>query len=448
MRIDRVQIKNFRCFADQEFQFHPHFNLLVGMNGSGKTSILDALSIAQATWLIGLRNKLDNRSIQTGEARLILRNGADEKRYVEQYPVEIAAWGHVMGQSVHWVRSKDSETGKTRYGQASQLINLAKQADECVRLGKETTLPLISYYGTMRLWQEPKDFQKLSRVNKPEHLSNPHKLSYFEGYRLSVDPRISIAAQVAWFARQAWITFQEGEDTWAFKLLKEILIGCIEGAEHIAFDPRRGELMLKINGQDPQPFVNLSDGQKTILAMVADMAQKAIWLNPHLGEQVLQLTPGLVLIDELDLHLHPQWQRRVIADLRRIFPQIQFICTTHSPQLIGQVKADEIILLPTFGLEKSSSSPTEHTYPSFAHPAQSYGMDSNWVLQHIMGSTDRDPDVSIQLDRLFEAIENADFESATALIETVRQEIGEHPELVEAEALISRYTRFAHLEDA
>lgn len=147
---------------------------------------------------------------------------------------------------------------------------------------------------------------------------------------------------------------------------------------------------------------------------------------------VLEATPGIVLIDELDLHLHPKWQRRIIGDLRRTFPQIQFICTTHSPQLIGQCKPEEIILLDT---------------PEEPHPGQSYGMDSNWILRHIQDSDDRDPAIEAKLSSIFEAIEEAEFEQAESEIVKLRAEIGEHPDLVEAEALINRYTRFSDDEE-
>lgn len=284
MRIDKIRLKNFRCFEDATFPFHPEFNLIVGVNGTGKTSILEALSIAQATWLVGLKNQFDQRSIRVNEATLKLERVSQEKRYIEQYPVEIEAQGQVMGQQIGWLRSKESQAGRTRYGHASDLINLAKTADSDVRAGKKIKLPLIAYFGTMRLWQEPRDFLKESRINRPEEISKSNKLSHFEGYRFSVDPRISVAHQVAWFARQAWITFQEGRETWALRVLKEAILGCLEGSENMFFDPGRGELMIQIGSREPQPFVNLSDGQKVMLALVADIAQKAIWLNPHLGD--------------------------------------------------------------------------------------------------------------------------------------------------------------------
>lgn len=435
MKIDKIRLKNFRCFSDKEIALHPEFNLIVGVNGTGKTSVLEALSIAQGTWMVGLKQATDQRSIKTSEARLTRQQFGDEFRYMPQYPVEIQSWGTVMGQEIQWMRSKDSEQGRTRYSQATELIQIAKSADESVRKGKTLNLPLIAYYGTMRLWQEPRDFQKASRVKRPEKILQKQSLSYFEGYRFSVDPRISITHQVAWFARQAWISFEEGRDSWAFVLIKQVLLQCLEGATDLRFDPRRGELMLHIQGHEPQPYMNLSDGQKAVLAMVSDMIQKAVWLNPHLGQKVLQETEGIVLIDELDLHLHPRWQRRIISDLRSIFPKIQFICTTHSPQLVGQVKPDEIIVL----MSESDD---------IQQPEQSYGMDTNWILKHIMGAEDRDPIIEAQFEHIFSAIEEADLEQARILLTKLKREIGQHPDLVEAEALVMHYERMAEAPEA
>lgn len=93
------------------------------------------------------------------------------------------------------------------------------------------------------------------------------------------------------------------------------------------------------------PFRMLSDGVRNMLAMVADIAYRAAVLNPQLEEQAASETPGIVLIDEIDLHLHPKWQRKVVNDLRKTFPKIQFIATTHSPFIIQSLKDGELINL-------------------------------------------------------------------------------------------------------
>jgi predicted ATP-binding protein involved in virulence len=92
-------------------------------------------------------------------------------------------------------------------------------------------------------------------------------------------------------------------------------------------------------------FGQLSDGYRNLIGMVADIAYRCIKLNPHLGENVISHTPGIVLIDDLDLHLHPNWQKRIVADLKNIFTSIQFVATTHSPFIVQSLKADELINL-------------------------------------------------------------------------------------------------------
>jgi len=422
MRIDHLVIENFKGFSKREFSFASGFNLIVGTNGTGKTSTLEALAVAAGSWFLGLRG-YDSRHMLPNEVRLEPRNFDGEIRFEAQYPAKVTAAGLVMDEMLIWERSVDTPNGKTRFMHAANVKALAANADAHVRSGEGITLPLISYYGTGRLWQEPR---ATSQVKKPDKLVGKKELSRLEGYKNSVDPRLSTRDLVIWIARQSWIGYQQGKEPPVFQAVKQAIIGCVEDAENLYFDPKRGEVIVVMRDHGAQPFFNLSDGQRCMLAMVGDIAQKAAKLNPQLGANVLLETPGVVLIDELDLHLHPRWQRRVISDLRRTFPKIQFICTTHSPQLIGQAKSGEIILLDELQDE---------------HPGQSFGMDSNWVLRHIMGSDDRDPQVAARLDEIFEDIEESRFEEAGVKVSELRKEIGEHPDLVEAEALISRYTR-------
>lgn len=93
------------------------------------------------------------------------------------------------------------------------------------------------------------------------------------------------------------------------------------------------------------PLKNLSDGYRGIVHLTADLAYRAIQLNPHLGERAILDAEGIVLIDEIDMHLHPKWQRHIIDDLKRTFPKIQFIVTTHSPFIVQSLKANEVINL-------------------------------------------------------------------------------------------------------
>src|SRR5271166_1368278 len=172
-----------------------------------------------------------------------------------------------------------------------------------------------------------------------------------------------------------------------------------------------------------------------MLALVADLAIKAVTQNafllpedelgPEDGELpiVLEKTPGIVLIDELDVHLHPKWQRRVASDLKRTFPAIQFGCTSHSPQVIGEVKPEEIRLLDS----------NEVTTPK-----RSFGIDSSRILEELMDATPRDESVGALLSQLFDLIDREDFTAARRLLPQVEAELGpDDPEITRANTLMA-----------
>lgn len=349
MKIDRLLLKNFKGFESKEFTFHPEFNLIVGMNGTGKTSALDALSVAVGSWFLGIRGA-DTRHIRSSE---VLLNDFEHEEIDEEgrhfsvqwervYPCEVTAHGSVQECSLSWSRTLNAPGGRTTYGNATNIKQLATLADHAIRKGLDILLPLVSYYGTGRLWQEPREAYT---VSDPMKVASKEEQSRLAGYSNSVDPRLSVGQLTRWIARQSWIAYQQkNRIPPVFTVVKEALVACVEDARNLYFDAALGEVVVEFAG-GTQPFSNLSDGQRCMLAMVGDIAHKAAKLNPQLGSRVLQETTGVVLIDELDLHLHPRWQRRVIEDLRRTFPKVQFICTTHSPFLIQSLRSGEELIM-------------------------------------------------------------------------------------------------------
>ena len=129
------------------------------------------------------------------------------------------------------------------------------------------------------------------------------------------------------------------------------------------------------------------------------------------------------MIDELDVHLHPIWQRRVATDLKRIFKNIQFVCTSHSPQVIGEVKPEEVRLLQP---QRADS------------PAQSYGMDSNWIIEVLMGGAERNQSVKERLENIFSLIDRKELAAAEEEIVKLRSETGNSDRLQRAASLIER----------
>jgi predicted ATP-binding protein involved in virulence len=167
----------------------------------------------------------------------------------------------------------------------------------------------------------------------------------------------------------------------------------------------------------------MSDGQRALVGLVAEIARRACILNwDVLGEKCLTETPGLVLIDEIDLHLHPKWQRQIIGALKKIFPKIQFFATTHSPQVIGQAKPEEIVLLTTEGKQE--------------RPSLSFGKDSNWVLECIMRAEGRDPGTAAKIKEMLKALDQGRFDDAKREMEALRDLIGEDPDIAAVDAYL------------
>jgi predicted ATP-binding protein involved in virulence len=342
MRIDSLLLENFKGFQRRELTFHPQFNLVVGENGTGKTSLLDALAVAVGSWFLGV-DGVDTRHIYPHEVRLQAFPSEAGSHWEGQYPCFIEASGSIGHAPTIWRRSLNGPDGRTTRIGAAGIKKLAEQATRAVREGQSINLPLISYYGTGRLWLVPRE---QGQVKEPPSSLLTKQLSRLDGYKTSVDPRLSVSVLTQWLARQSWLSFQQGgQDSQSFQVVRRALVQIIPGVEDLYFDANLGEVILRFANGDQQPFMNLSDGQRAMLAVVGDLAQKAATLNPHLGADVLRETEGVVMIDELDLHLHPTWQRHVIEDLRTTFPMIQFICTSHSPFLIQSLRSGEELLM-------------------------------------------------------------------------------------------------------
>ena len=146
----------------------------------------------------------------------------------------------------------------------------------------------------------------------------------------------------AWLLKYELVGYQNGEPLKVFEAVKQAIQSCVEGCDLIQFKLELGEPVVRIKGKI-LPFSFLSDGQRNIVAMVADIAYRMAQLNPHLLENVTLETPGVVLIDEIDLHLHPKWQRQIVDNLRKAFPKVQFFATTHAPAVIQSIRPGELI---------------------------------------------------------------------------------------------------------
>ncbi len=191
--------------------------------------------------------------------------------------------------------------------------------------------PFIGYYGTGRLWGD-----RRLRSELPLHPAG--RATRYAGYRDCLDPRSNEKHMRDWIARLALIQAQRRIQLATLSAVYEAIAACVEGARAAEFDLKENDIVVEFEDGAHFPLGFLSDGQRSMVALAADIAMRCAQLNPHLNDGARLETPGVVLIDELDLHLHPSWQRHVVEDLMEAFTKLQFVATTHSPFFVQSMR--------------------------------------------------------------------------------------------------------------
>jgi len=333
MKINSIHIKNFKGIDDKTFRLNPSFTIFIGDNATGKTSILDALAVCLGSFFIEMGIGINTRTIQDHEVRTINTNGQARP----QLPVSITADGIVNDRQLTWKREILKQ--KTTSKDAKTVSQLAQSLMQQSREGKNVVFPVFAYHGTGRLWAE---HEKVGFQKQEEGI----KMAYSN----CLSAKSSSKEFLEWYKTQedSIAKFDQPADKAHLTAFKNTILSLVPDKrwQDMAFDRKQEELVGVFTDAAGQKhklaFRQLSDGFRNIIGLAADIAYRCIQLNPHLGENAVAQTPGIVLIDELDLHLHPNWQRHVVADLKHAFPNIQFIATTHSPFIVQSLEASEL----------------------------------------------------------------------------------------------------------
>jgi predicted ATP-binding protein involved in virulence len=335
MRIDTIELKNFCGFAEREQAFGPGVNVLVGDNGSGKTALLDALAVGVGSFFLGVQG-MPTRVIERDEVRVSTRAAGDTTETTEHYPVELAFTGAVFGQHHRWTRTLGGRKRHTTHGGAVALRDAVEQRIVEIHDGSDEALPLIAYHGTGRLWRQRRTWAT-TRAKRAR--------SRLDGYDGCLDAASDEKSFLDWIKAMEWTEFQEGKAPLGLSAVRETIRRLVPGCTDLRYRSREGELVAMFADGRRLPTRLLSDGFRTVLGLAADLAWRSSILNPRLGDRAPLETSGVVLVDEIDLHLHPNWQRRIIGDLRRTFPLVQFFLTTHSPFIVQSLQSGEVIPL-------------------------------------------------------------------------------------------------------
>ena len=320
-----LRLENFRRFSSTEVSFARRFTLLIGKNACGKTSVLDALSITLGHFI---PYHTGVRLFPFGVADVLSqRFGTGRSFHFEtQFPgiIRLSAVfdGLPMDCSVKRTERRSSLA-------ASQgLAAYQEQLTGSVRGGADLTLPVVAYYSPNRLRAVSAKRAQLRKAG-----------SRLDGYVRATEAELDFNSLLSWWKTEEYDAVRYQTESIPLEAVRLALQGCIPGllGNGTHYDFKLEELIVNIDGR-PEPFSQSSTGFRHFIAMVCDIARRASLLNPSLPTQeVLLRTPGIVIIDEIDAHLHPEWQRRAVYDLIKTFPNMQFIATTHSPFIIQGV---------------------------------------------------------------------------------------------------------------
>lgn len=339
--IKNITLQNYKRYSNLELIFSNRVNLLIGENGTGKTSVLDALATLLGGYIQAFKDisSGDRHSISKKDIKIEIQD--IDNNIVAKYKTPVVISGHVNINDddifIQRLRRQEKNDTKTHLLKTinKNLIDYISKIEENL---DTTILPIISYHGTGRLWEQ--EYKKTSKMEK---------LTRFDGYKDCLNAKSNYRNFIVWFEKQERNAFSLRKEIPILEAVRESVksfISQITKKEVELFIYREGDLELKFKDiQKREKVSNLSDGYRNLIGIVSDIAYRMAILNPHLGKKVIFKTSGVVLIDEIDLHLHPKWQREVVSLLKNIFPKVQFIFSSHSPFVIQSMQKNEIIKL-------------------------------------------------------------------------------------------------------
>lgn len=403
MHVNTLRAVNFRCFKDLRVAFAPGFNLLIGDNQSGKTAILDALCIALSCFFQGFRTGV-SLGIDKADVRLALQEIDGLVQMPAQYPVRIECQGMLGGSPIQWQRRLKGPSRRTSRA-LTELGRVAGALDHQMQAGEAVDLPVLAYFGTERIARERK-----TRPSVPDNIRDRSL-----GYKDCLERASSVRLVRGWMKKHTLANLQKGERglpsaaKGQLKAIEAAVCRCVPEVTQFFFDLDHNDLAVVFQDGRRLPWSMLSDGVRSLATLAMDISWRAAVLNPHQGADAPQQATGTVLVDEVDGALHPNWQRRVVDALVRAFPKLQFIATTHSPQVIASAVAAQV--------QRIAGDQVDALPPV-------YGLDSNTVLVEVMGAGERSDEILQRIRAVNDRINERNYEAARQSLAELSETVG------------------------
>ena len=411
MKATNLKITNLRAIETAEFNFKPGFNLIVGINGVGKTSILDALGMCLSA-VVKYSNRLRTRA--ESFTREDIRIGADTLTVECGVDINGTQYEYLMHKPRETSVPQTKKTGMPREQvydtpQKAKFVGAAPD----ISTGKEEGgRPLAVLFSTRRALPSER---------------TPSKTVAAGGVAAAcadafANRELLLGEFSAWMRVQDAIKSERPQAKRVLKAFDDAVQRFLPGYSNLHVSKKENGIHLLINRGETEINVHqLSDGERGVLALVLDLARRLATANPDMKDPAKQ-AEAVVLIDEIDLHLHPKWQRQIVGNLTRTFPKCQFIATTHSPQVIGEVESERIQIIAD---------------GQVSSPGHSFGVDSSRVLEEIMDAHPRTKKVQELLTKLSRESSKRNLKQTRILLGKLAAQIGEDdPEVTRARTLL------------
>lgn len=412
MYIESVSIKNFKAIDEIKIDFLPGVNLLIGDNGVGKTSILEAITVGLGGFLTGIPG-VSSKNILADDVRICLTEMGEASSAIQyKTPVEIECRMDIDGNKYQWLRRRKDELPNSKT--LIENKDIVKYAQEITN-DLSAPLPLLCFQSEARVWQTRRsDFGTELKKKLNDRRC---------GYIGCLDYSLDIKGIKEWCLKMELAAFQKNAKIREYEAFKSVVAAFMQKMSDLAEKPiisysqQAGDIVYSENNKS-MPISNLSAGYQSLLWMTMNLSYRLALLNPAAGEDMTKI-PGVVLIDELDMHLHPKWQWNVVKALEETFPNIQFIVATHSPIIISSCRNENLILI--------------NEDQEIKYLPDAYGYSVEEVLELRQGSTAKPKAIEDLRDKFERALNQDDYAKAKNVVAMMGELLGEmHSEVQRA----------------